>query len=83
MSDDQMKAARHNLHHAIADIACALEETGDLLAKKHGYKGLSGLEAARYHLMQKHHWLPRDLNSMSNEDLQLALSQELSALRGK
>jgi hypothetical protein len=81
MSDDEMKQARKNLHHAIADITCALEEAGDLLAQKHGYSGLSGLEAARYHLMQKHHWLPRDLNSMSNEDLHFALSQELSALR--
>ncbi|NID06626.1 hypothetical protein HBF26_17155 [Luteibacter jiangsuensis] len=68
---------RKGLHHADADLTYSLDVFGDALAEKQGYKSdLHGLDAVRYYLMQKHHWLPRDVKAMSYEDLQFALSEE-------
>lgn len=67
------------LHHAQADLAYVLTVFGDTLAKREKYKsGLRGLEAVRFFLMQTHHWLPRDVNALSDADLQFAMSEELA-----
>lgn len=70
---------RKRLHDAEAGLAYSLDVFGDHLAKQQSYKaGLDGLDAVRYYLMQKHHWLPREVRSMSPEDLRFALSEELA-----
>lgn len=51
---------------------------GDHLAKREGYKEKDGMEAVYFYLMNKHHWLPRDVRSMSQEDLTFALCEELA-----
>lgn len=78
MSNEQeeLDEARKRLHSANADRYFFVEKSGDRLAKEHGYRGLFGDEAARYYLMQKHGWLPREVMSMSFEELAFALSQE-------
>jgi hypothetical protein len=50
---------------------------GDHLAKREGYKAVDGMDAVHFYLMTKHHWLPRDVKSMSQEDLTFALREEL------
>lgn len=54
-----------------------LEVFGDHLAKREGYKADGGMDAVRYYLMTKFHWLPRDVQSMSPDDLRFALREEL------
>lgn len=49
---------------------------GDKIAKKEGYKSLSGIEAVHYYLMQKHHWLPSQVKSMSYTDLSFCFEEE-------
>lgn len=39
---------------------------------------LDGIDAVRYFLMQKYHWLPSVLNGMSNTDLVFAMSEEMA-----
>ncbi len=76
---DEHYELRKKLHEADANLVYSLDVFGDTLAEKQGYKSdLHGLDAVRYYLMQKHHWLPRDVKSMSYEDLQFALSEELA-----
>lgn len=65
------------LHTAKGDMAYLLEVFGHTLAQREGYKDIDGMEAIYLYLIHKHHWLPRDVRSMSAEDLQLALHQEL------
>ncbi len=70
---------RNGLHQANAGLTYALDVFGDQLAKREKYKsGLHGLEAVRYYLMQKHHWLPRDVQTMSDADLEFAMREELA-----
>jgi hypothetical protein len=73
----EMNQARANIHAAQGSLNYSLEIFGDELAKREGYKAHDGLEAIQYYLMQKHGWLPRDLKTMSLEDLRFALAEEL------
>ena len=74
MSHDEVRLQIHILD---GKALFHLEIFGDQLAEKHGYRDLSGLEAVRYYLMQKHNWLPRDVNSMSGEELRFAMTMEM------
>lgn len=65
------------MHQAEADMAFHLELFGDWLAQRQKYRGgLRGIEVVRYYLMQKHGWLPRDVNSMSYLELRFAVTEE-------
>lgn len=79
---DDLNDARARLHHASADLTVILEQQGDLIAKHHGWS-VSGLDAVRYHLMQKHHWTPAELFAMSNDHLHFAMSEEARSATGK
>ncbi|WP_039913137.1 hypothetical protein [Cellvibrio mixtus] len=66
----------HRLHSAQGDLAYSLAVFGDTLAKREKYKNLGGMDAIHFYLIQKFHWLPRDVQSMSYEDIELVLHQE-------
>ena len=53
-----------------------LDVFGDHIAQREGYRHLSGMEAIHFYLVHKFGWLPRDVKSMSLEDVQFVLSQE-------
>lgn len=59
------------------ELAYDLDVFGEELAKREGYKAVDGLDAVHLYLMNRHHWLPRDVRSMSFEDLRFALSEEM------
>lgn len=65
------------LHEHRGNLAYLLEVFGHTLAQREGYKNIDGMEAIYLYLIHKHHWLPRDVRTMSQEDLQLALHQEM------
>lgn len=65
------------LHETQGNLAYLLDVFGHTLAEREGYKDIDGMEAIYLYLIHKHHWLPRDVRSMSQEDLQLALHVEL------
>ncbi len=50
---------------------------GDELAKREGYRGIDGFEAIQLYLITKYGWLPRDVRSMSREDIRLVLHREM------
>lgn len=52
---------------------------GDHLAKERIH-GLTGIDAVRYYIIQKHNWLPRDVRSMSTEDMLLVCAEELQSV---
>jgi hypothetical protein len=72
-----LNESRHKLLHAKANFSFLIESFGDELAKRHNYKSLSGLEAVQVFLINKHHWLPREVRLMSWDDLELALHVEM------
>jgi hypothetical protein len=60
------------------DTAYFLELYGHFLAEREGYKEMDGIDAIYYYLVQKHHWLPRDVRAMSTEDLCFVLAEEMA-----
>ena len=60
------------------DTAYYLELFGHALAEREGYKKLDGMEAIFFYLVQKYHWLPKDVRSMSLEDLCFVLEEEMA-----
>lgn len=69
---------RWRLHQAQGALAYTLVVFGDGLRKKQGWKNdLSGIDAVHYYLMQKHHWTPAQVRSMSYDDLRFALTEEM------
>jgi hypothetical protein len=74
---DQHKLATYRLLHAEADLAYMLHCFGDELAKRHGYKANSGIEAVHFYLTQKHGWQPSVVRAMTAEDLRFSLSEEM------
>jgi hypothetical protein len=66
-----------SLHDATAGLNFCLEVFGDHIAKREDYKNLDGIEAIHFYLIHKFSWLPRDVRSMSHDDLRFVLSQEL------
>ena len=49
---------------------------GDKLAKREGYKKLTGIDAVYFYLVQKHNWLPSQAKSLNVEDLSFCLEEE-------
>ena len=69
---------KKRLYDATAGLDYCLDVFGDELAEREGYKGLDGMEAIHFFLIHKFGWLPKDVRSMSNEDLRFVLSQEIA-----
>ena len=46
---------------------------GDTIARDQGYEDLRGMDAVFRYLIDKHHWLPHQVRSLSVEDLSLLL----------
>lgn len=65
------------LHEAKCGLNYCLEVFGDHIAAREGYKSVAGLDAVHFYLVQKHHWLVRDVKSMSMDDLRFVLTEEL------
>ena len=66
------------LRKAEAERAFHIDLFGDYLAKREGYKDHRGLDAVHFYLIQKYHWLPRDVHSLNLDDLRFVLAEELS-----
>lgn len=73
---EQLDNARR-LHDATAGLDFCLDVFGDHLAQRENYRSVDGLDAVRFHLMQRHHWTPAQVRAMSPEDLRFALSEEM------
>lgn len=65
------------LHHATGGLNFSLEVFGNHVAEREGYQENKGLDAIRFYLMEKHGWLPMQVNSMSMDDLRFAMSEEM------
>lgn len=67
------------LHQAEGDLAYMLAVFGDTLAKREGYKdpSLTGMEAIYFYIIHKFHWFPKDVRSMSTDDIRFTLTEEM------
>lgn len=78
---DDLKAQRFaNLkaaHATRGNMNYLLEVFGHELATRQSYTDIDGMEAIWLYLINKHHWLPRDVRSMTPDDLMLALHEEM------
>lgn len=74
--------ARAGLHDANGKLNCLLEEFGDQLAEREGYKDLDGIEAVWFYLIHKFGWTPGTVKAMKYEDIRLVLYQEMSDMKG-
>ncbi|ARR57208.1 hypothetical protein HY78_15650 [Rhizorhabdus wittichii DC-6] len=72
-----MNEATARVHHTTGALNFCLEMFGNELAKREGYREYKAMDAIYFYLMMKHGWLPRDVRSMSFEDLRFALGEEM------
>ncbi len=78
MTTRELYESTRRLLQAEADLALLLHAFGDSLSDRDGFpSGLMGIEAVHFLLIQKYKWLPRDVKSMSSEDMRLALEDEM------
>lgn len=73
----EMLITKWKLHSFTGEFAYHLEAFGEELARREGYKDVDGMEAIHLYLIRTHHWLPRDVRSMSSEDIRLVLHVEM------
>jgi len=59
------------------NLAYFLELFGTFLAEREGYKELDGMQAIYFYLVHKFHWMPKDVRSMSVDDIRFILSEEM------
>ncbi len=62
---------------AQGNLAYYLELFGNFLAEREGYKQLDGMEAIYFYIVQKYHWMPKDVRSMNFDDIRFLLSEEM------
>jgi hypothetical protein len=74
----ELNQVRKRFHEATGGMNYCLDVFGDELAKREGYKNLTGMDAIHFYLVHKFSWLPRDVISMSQEHIRFVLSQELA-----
>lgn len=74
---DEDAAFREEMADADGRSAAALSShlmrLGNQLAEKNGWE-ISGMKAVYFYLMNRYHWLPRDVRSMTLRDLAFAVS---------
>ena len=58
-------------------MAYQIECFGDEIARREGYKEHNGIDAIHFYLIQKYHWLPSTVRSLSWDDLQFLLDEEM------
>jgi hypothetical protein len=69
----RLKIREHEAH-----LNYHVELFGDHIAKREAYRrNLDGIRAVHFYLIHKFGWLPRDVLSMSMEDVRLVLDQEM------
>lgn len=68
---------QRRLHEALGSLAYSLTVFGDTLAEREGYRSVDGIDAVHLYLVRKYNWLPKDVRSMSFEDLRFVLSEEM------
>jgi hypothetical protein len=73
-----LREATKRLREIEGQRAFHLDLFGDFVAKREGYKTHDGLDALHYYLIQEHHWLPRDVRTLSLDDLHFLFSEEMS-----
>ena len=56
---------------AEGEMKFVFSRLGDTVAKDHGYEDLKGMDAIYRYLMDKYHWLPHQVRSLSVDDLAL------------
>lgn len=52
---------------------------GDFLAEREKYREHRGIDAVHFYLIQKYGWLPSQVRSMSDDDLNFVLLEEMQA----
>ena len=62
---------------AQGNLAYYLELFGNFVAEREGYRQLDGMDAIFFYLVQKFRWMPKDVRSMSFEDIRFVLSEEM------
>lgn len=77
MIDKERADNLKRLHQATGNLNYALEVFGFQLAEREGWKDIDGMEAVWLYVINKHHWLPRDVKAMTPDDLRLVLHQEM------
>jgi hypothetical protein len=67
-----------SIHLIEGRMAFHIDCFGDYIAKREKYKKHKGMDAVHFYLIQKYHWLPSQVKSLSFEDLRFLLEEEMS-----
>lgn len=81
MKTKAIREAQEKINRIQADRLSNLTEKGDQIAKLMKYPGLDGMDAIVRYLVDKHHWLPSDVQHLTQDELFLVLDGEFPQLR--
>jgi hypothetical protein len=76
-NQNKLYAAHKRICEADAELKYHLVIFGDFLATREGYKKHTKLDALHYYLVEKYHWLPVQVKSLSDNDLQFLFAEEM------
>lgn len=65
-------------HTSRASRAYYLELFGNFIAEREGYRHLDGMDAIYFYLVNRFHWLPKDVRAMNIDEISFVLSQEMA-----
>ncbi|MDR1276402.1 MAG: hypothetical protein LBL72_08510 [Candidatus Accumulibacter sp.] len=76
MNDEELYNIARKVYKIKSDRDYSIDVFGGFLAKREGYKALSGMEAIHFYLVNKYHWLPSVVKGLSSDDIDFLLSEE-------
>jgi hypothetical protein len=80
MEKRALHKAEERLYNAEARLKYDLARLGDKIAKKMEYRKVTGLDAITRYLVDKHHWLPSDVQHLTLEEIDLLIDGDFPDL---
>lgn len=74
--DRELDEREESVLMAEAKLRSNLYKQASLLAKKHGYSSLTGLEALCRYFADKYHWTPQQTRELTTDDIRLLLERD-------
>lgn len=71
--NEEYQERTEKLFVAEGEMKAVFSRLGDQIAKDQGYDSLHGMDAVHRYLIDKYHWLPHQVRSLSVDDLALLL----------
>lgn len=77
MTEESRFEIEKRLYDTMGGLMYLLARFGDHIAEREGYKSHEGMDAVWFFVVNRYHWKPADVRSMSPDDLRWLLDEEM------